>query len=183
MHWSVLVVRKSPFKRDAGDRMGFTLIEVMTMVAILGITATIAAPSYLGWANQQRLKAAQEQVHMVLHRARHQAMKKMLPQQVSFREQKDGVEWSIHPVDAQPIAWTKLPPQVKLDSETTLRRKKDIYIMQFNEHGEVNGQLGRVTLTLPNSPQNKRCVVISTLLGALRSGETHAKPKDGKYCY
>jgi hypothetical protein len=55
--------------------------------------------------------------------------------------------------------------------------------MQFNHYGEVNGQLGRITLSTIDQADTKRCVMISTLLGAMRKGEDHVKKKDGKHCY
>jgi Tfp pilus assembly protein FimT len=181
MRWSVFL--RHFVVRSHLRSLGFTLIELMTIVAILGTMASIATPSYLSWASRLRLKSAQEEVLMVLRQAQHKATKTLVPQQVSFRETATRVEWSIHPIDTQPIVWQDLPPQVQLDDETSLRQKKGLYIMQFNQRGEVNGQLGRVTLSLPDDPQTKRCVMVSTLLGAMRSGENHPKANDGKYCY
>jgi prepilin-type N-terminal cleavage/methylation domain-containing protein len=143
---------------------GFTLLELITTMAIAGIAVAIATPSYIGWANHQRLKAANEQ-------------------QVSFREIGSRVEWAIHPTNSPAITWKALPEQIKLDTETTLRRRDGTYILQFNDYGEVNGQLGRVTLSMAQNPKEKQCLMISTLLGKIRRGENHGKPKDGKYCY
>jgi prepilin-type N-terminal cleavage/methylation domain-containing protein len=166
---------------------GFTLIEMMTTIAILGITTAIAAPSYLAWADKQRLNAAQEQVMIVLRRTQNQAVRQKLTYQASFRETGKSVEWSIHPAHLPAQHWQSLPPQVQLDDETSLRKKKDgdntNYVMQFNHYGEVNGQLGRVTLSSFDRADTKRCVMISTLLGAMRKGESHAKKRDNKFCY
>jgi prepilin-type N-terminal cleavage/methylation domain-containing protein len=162
---------------------GFTLLELVTSLAIASITVAIAAPSYIGWANTQRLKSANEQVFRALYKARDLAVRQNRSQQVSFREVGNRVEWSVHPKDTPAIAWTPLPPEIKLDPETTLRRKDSHYVLQFNDYGEVNGQLGRVTLSLAQSPKQKQCLMISTLLGKIRRGETHSKPQNNRYCY
>ncbi len=162
---------------------GFTLLELVTSLAIAGIAVAIAAPSYIGWANTQKLKAANEQVFRVLHQARDRAVRQNRSQQVSFRESGNRVEWSIHPKDSPAIAWKQLPPQVKLDAETTLRRQSGMYVLQFNDYGEVNGQLGRVTFSLAQQPRQKQCLMISTLLGKIRQGENHSKPVNNRYCY
>jgi prepilin-type N-terminal cleavage/methylation domain-containing protein len=162
---------------------GFTLLELITTMAIAGIAVAIATPSYIGWANHQRLSAANEEVFRVLYRARDQAVRQNRSQQVSFREVGSRVEWAIHPTNSPAITWKALPEQIKLDTETTLRRRDGTYILQFNDYGEVNGQLGRVTLSMAQNPKEKQCLMISTLLGKIRRGENHGKPKDGKYCY
>ncbi|MFM2430915.1 MAG: hypothetical protein RLZZ511_2128 [Cyanobacteriota bacterium] len=162
---------------------GFNLLEVVTVVAIAGIALAIGTPSYVGWSNQQRLKAAQDQVHGAIWQARDQAVRENRAHQISFREIGDRLEWAVHPTDVLPTRWTALPPEVRLDAETTLRRKAGVYLLQFNDYGEVNGQLGRVTLSLAHNPKQKTCLLASTLLGKIRRGEMHAKPQNGRYCY
>ena len=54
-----------------------------------------------------------------------------------------------------------------------------------NQCGQTSIQaLGRITLRSKNGGEYRRCVIVSTLLGAIRKGENHPKP-DGskKYCY
>jgi prepilin-type N-terminal cleavage/methylation domain-containing protein len=162
---------------------GFNLLEMVTVVAIAGIAVAIATPSYVGWSQQQRLKAVQDQVYGAMWQARDQAVRENRPHQISFREIGDRLEWSVHPTNVLPTSWTPLPPEIKLDSETTLRRKAGVYLVQFNDYGEVNGQLGRITLSLAQNPQQKTCLLASTLLGKIRRGSMHAKPQNGRYCY
>jgi len=59
----MLVVNRS-------DRKGFTLLELMIVIAIMGIMAAIAAPSYIEYMAVRRLSGAARMVMSDLMRAR-----------------------------------------------------------------------------------------------------------------
>jgi prepilin-type N-terminal cleavage/methylation domain-containing protein len=162
---------------------GFTLAELLAAMACLGILGAIASPSFLAFRQDQELSQAQGKVHHILHQGRNRAMRSNLPTQVSFRKQGEGLQWSIHPPGTEPMQWETLGYKVGIDGETTLRSKNNNYVIQFNHYGEVNGQLGRITLSMKNTGR-KRCVIISSLIGAMRDGETHSgKKSDNKTCF
>jgi prepilin-type N-terminal cleavage/methylation domain-containing protein len=169
---------------------GYTIIEMLTAVLIIGILSSISIPSWLGLMDKTKINNAQTEIHHALYQAHRQGMRQKIVVQVSFREKDSLVEWSIHPArieeptTSQQIVWNKLDPSIEIDKpETTFQSKNDVWRIQFNHKGNANGQIGRITIKLKDKVKPKRCVFVSTLIGTLREGKENPKPKDNKYCY
>ena len=97
------------------------------------------------------------------------------------------MEWAVHDRNT-PLAqapWETLSTRVKLDpAETTLQPMAGGYRVRFNYKGRVSDRLGRVTFMGRRPSTQRRCVFVSTLLGALRRGTNQTSPdRGGRYCY
>jgi type IV fimbrial biogenesis protein FimT len=77
---------------------GMTLIEVMVVVAIIGIIVAIATPSFSAMLQQQRIKGAAETVLADLRWARGEAIKRNARVRVTFTS---GSNWS-YTIDTVP---------------------------------------------------------------------------------
>jgi prepilin-type N-terminal cleavage/methylation domain-containing protein len=180
---------------------GFTLLETIAVVSIIGILSTIAAPNWFNFINRQRLNTGQSQVYQAMQQARSQAMLQKVTWQVSFRQVPVGsqqvVQWSLHQANITPAAhsWHNLDSNIRLDDETTLPNSKGVRRVRFNYYGcpvyQINDECGqtsilskgRLTLSAQKGGKTKRCVIVSTLLGAVRTAKENRKKQDGKYCY
>ncbi|MGM3309367.1 pilus assembly FimT family protein [Anabaena sp. WFMT] len=165
---------------------GFTLLENLVVVFVIGILSAIAAPSWLGFVNIRRLNVAQGQVYQAMREAQNQAKKEKLTWQASFREQNSIVQWAIHPATVSPsnAVWNSLDSSVRLDNETNLDLVNNVRQIQFDYMGSVKlQQLGRVTLFSQSGGTAKRCVIASTILGAMRTAKDRPTAQDGKFCY
>jgi prepilin-type N-terminal cleavage/methylation domain-containing protein len=67
-----------------GDAEGFSLVELMVVIAIVGLLGAFALPSYISSMPRRRLKAAVREQYGVLQQARLMAVKNRLSVRVCF---------------------------------------------------------------------------------------------------
>lgn len=171
--------------KDNGDG-GFTLLETLLVIVIIGILGVVVAPTWLSFMDNQSLNTAQDEVYRAMRQAQSQAKKEKLTWQASFRKHNGVVQWAVHPVsvDTSGANWNSLDVNVQLDEETTLQEFKGVRQIQFDYQGNVRQPpLGRITLSSKRGGKAKRCVIVSTILGAMRTSKENTKAQNGKYCY
>jgi prepilin-type N-terminal cleavage/methylation domain-containing protein len=91
---------KSYFK----DIKGMTLLELMVVVAIIGIALTIAIPNYIKMQPHMRLKAAARDIASTLNLARMTAISKNADQTVTFDDANDSFHYD-KSHDASSMDW------------------------------------------------------------------------------
>jgi len=182
---------------------GFTLLEVLVTVLVLGILSSIAAPGWLGFITNQRLRASIGRVSGVMQLAQSNAKRDKIAWQASFRE-KDGVQVALHRADVTDLdvskfkevpidnvsenTWIKLEQSIVLDTvsfENVEVNGSKVYKAIFNRQGCLvkNKDLEctdnpsgfttpkQVTLKIKDKPSSKKCVIVATVLGAMRTDE------------
>lgn len=87
-------------QRGAGAPMpragqGFTLIEMMTVIAILGILLALATPSFTAYFEKYRAKRAAETISAFLVNAKSEAIKRNAMVSTEFRVSGGGATWCL----------------------------------------------------------------------------------------
>ena len=178
---------------------GFTLLEILVVVTIIGILGAIAAPGWLRFLDTHRLDTSQDRVYLAIREAQSNAKRDKLTWQASFRQTTNSgtpvVQWAVHRADTTPSeqSWQNLESNVRIDGETS--PSSSAWQVMFNYQGcpvsspgdectiTSAGLLGRLTLSSQNGGTAKRCVIVSTLLGALQKAKEQPTPNRGRYCY
>jgi prepilin-type N-terminal cleavage/methylation domain-containing protein len=139
---------------DAAKNAGFTLFEALVAMAVIGIVAAVATPSWLGFWERRQVTAVQQMMYQAMRSTQRDAMQYREDRRFSLRQTGNHLEWVSHPESVSAVQvphWQALPFQVILaDQDNTLLKKNDIYYVRFNFQGDVDSRLGTVTVTGAN---------------------------------
>jgi prepilin-type N-terminal cleavage/methylation domain-containing protein len=158
---------------------GFTFIEMMTALLMIGILSAIAAPNWFALIKTQHLNIAQDQVYQAKRQAQSQAKKEKVKYQASFRTQNNILQWAVHEekesdLNNPMIKWNDLDDSVQLDPNSTLQLSNGVRRVRFDDIGGVIPPLGKITLSSKSGGTAKRCVIVYTILGAMRTARDNS---------
>lgn len=156
---------------------GFTLVELLAALALLGVLTAIAAPSWVTFVQRARLEAVNDAAARSLRETQGRARQTHRDWEWCFRDRGGRLEYAAHAVGTANCAtaqWRSLGEElefrVEIDPDhSTFFQQGEAYRMRFRRDGATLGRLGRVTFRpIGGGLDLKSCVFVSTLLGAIR---------------
>ena len=172
---------------------GFTIIELIVIVLVLGILSAIAAPSWVAFINRQRVRTVNDRVLQTLRTAQSEAKRTKSDRVITFSNITtapfDPPTATINTIPAQnpPLQTVTFngggeikQGQVKLSAASCPPNNAPCTAatsLTFNYNGvvdpdpSINPRLPLVVTVSPVGRGTKQCAIVETLLGGMRTAE------------
>lgn len=171
---------------------GFSLIEVLAVIAIASISLAITIPNLLVFVERQKLSSARQELYQAIRSTQSEASRRKQNWQISVKQTSDGVLWAKHPASTpiNAVSWNNLGKNIEIDisnsDRSTSTRVNDIvsrgyyWRFRFDDDGNFFGKTqdelalapAKITIKLSNSIDQanfaKGCIFIDTIIGAMR---------------
>lgn len=158
---------------------GFTLIELIVVMVMVGVLFSIAAPGWLAFANRQRVNSVRDELLQEIRRTQALAAQTRLNQ-----------EFTIIPETANNLLSVQVaPPGTPIGSQARelgngqiqrgmiqFQSTDNIRSIEFDDKGNMVSDTGlpagglKFTISVASNPNVRSCAIVQTLLGATRSG-------------
>jgi len=198
-----LAAKPSPnFNKTASRKSdgGFTLLELIVIVLILGILSSIAAPSWLAFINRQRVRTVNDRVLQTLRSAQSEAKRTKRDLIITFDTTVDPPTATIdtNPQTINTITGLPNPPlrteifngggeikpgTIKLTVEKPPGAPAPPNSIVFDYQGNLTTGTTPFYVTVSNvNGRIKQCVIVETLLGGMRTDEGEFNPTTKQGC-
>jgi prepilin-type N-terminal cleavage/methylation domain-containing protein len=178
------------------SNQGVTLLEVVITTVVIGILASLSAPSVVGMLARSDSKSAVQIIQSAIQEAKREAIRnsksceisvafsKRIDWNLEIRANKDGCLKNVD--NEAPVAMTvELPENVSFaTSNLPVDKSARLYssFIQFNRKGVVMARDNTPTLSEPavivvaaEGANSAECIVISPVLGLIRTGRYTGK--------
>jgi prepilin-type N-terminal cleavage/methylation domain-containing protein len=143
---------------------GFTLIEMLVTITVVGVIAALSAPNFLGLLSRNRVNEAAQQVEGALKEAQRQAMRKGKQCTINIDTTNKIISNPAAPASGCLLSNRNLNDSIQLNTSRTA--------ITFSGKGNIDATTTPVlVVSIPNRTNQQKCVVLEGFLASMRTGD------------
>jgi prepilin-type N-terminal cleavage/methylation domain-containing protein len=155
-------------KAEALRDRGYSLIEVLVVMSVIGILATISVPNFIGLYNQYKVQEGFETVKGAIKEAQRQAMRRGRRCRIQIDETNRTIK--VKSPDVYGSYEGCLLSDRNLPNGVEVKTNYSTPVITFSPRGNTNSA-GTIVVYNSQNNSHKKCLAISLGLGIIRSGD------------